>query len=237
MEIFSVSQMIQKEVTVVEDSRLNNYVITIARGFGSGGRTIAGMLGDRLGIPSYEHRILAMASRMTGRDEDEFEEVDERLRGKSLADRLRGLQKRLSPHAELNRFTSDDRLYEAEANIIRELGKSENCIIVGKAADYVLKDQDNVLSVYIEAPRDFCRKMVMDRMNIGPEEADRLITSTDRYRADYYQYYSRGNYWTNPVNYDITLNSERFGLEKCVDMIINALQIKFDGKFHVNIAR
>ena len=101
-------------------------------------------------------------------------------------------------------------------------------MIVGKCADYILKDYDNVVSVYVEAPRAYCLQRVMDRMgDITLEEADELITHTDKYRADYYKYYTGGNYWTNPVNYDITLNNARLGDEKCVQMILQCMRIKF----------
>ena len=206
---------------------MKNYVITIARGFGTGGRQIAGMLADELGIHSYEHRIMTLAANLAGRDECDFEKLDERLDGSYLQNELRRLEKRLLPNPEMRHFKSNDRLYEFEAEIIRRLADTESCIIVGKAADYVLRDRDNVLSVYIEAPRRFTRKMVMKRMNVDGNKADQIITSTDKYRADYYKYYTHGNYWTNPVNYDITLNSERFGLEKCVQVIKETMKIKF----------
>lgn len=67
----------------------------------------------------------------------------------------------------------------------------------------------------------------MDRMQVSAEEADRLIEKTDRYRAEYYKYYTKGNYWTNPVNYDLTLNSEKVGMENCVKVIKNYLNLKF----------
>ena len=206
---------------------MKNYVITIARGFGTGGRQIAGMLADELGIHSYEHRIMTLAANLAGRDECDFEKLDERLDGSYLQNELRRLEKRLLPNPEMRHFKSNDRLYEFEAEIIRRLADTESCIIVGKAADYVLRDRDNVLSVYIEAPRWFTRKMVMKRMNVDGNKADQIITATDKYRADYYKYYTHGNYWTNPVNYDITLNSERFGLEKCVQVIKETMKVKF----------
>lgn len=206
---------------------MKNYVITIARGFGTGGRQIAGMLADELGIHSYEHRIMTLAANLAGRDECDFEKLDERLDGSYLQNELRRLEKRLLPNPEMRHFKSNDRLYEFEAEIIRRLADTESCIIVGKAADYVLRDRDNVLSVYIEAPRRFTRKMVMKRMNVDGNKADQIITATDKYRADYYKYYTHGNYWTNPVNYDITLNSERFGPEKCVQVIKETMKVKF----------
>lgn len=206
---------------------MGTYAITIARGFGSGGREIAGMLADILGIHSYENRILTLAAQYSGRDEYDFVEVDEKLRSGYLKQQLSRLQKRLTPRPQIEKFTSDDRLFQFQEIIIRELARTENCIIVGKCADYVLRDFDNVLSVYIEAPRSFCLQKVMERMNVTEEEAHRLISRTDRYRADYYKYYTGGNYWTNPVNYDLTLNTGRLGYEGCMDIILNALKVKF----------
>lgn len=205
---------------------MGTYAITIARGFGSGGREIAGMLADILGIHSYENRILTLAAQYSGRDEYDFVEVDEKLRSGYLKQQLSRLQKRLTPRPQIEKFTSDDRLFQFQEIIIRELARTENCIIVGKCADYVLRDFDNVLSVYIEAPRSFCLQKVMERMNVTEEEAHRLISRTDKYRADYYKYYTGGNYWTNPVNYDLTLNTGRLGYEGCMDIILNALKVK-----------
>ena len=122
---------------------------------------------------------------------------------------------------------SNDELYEYERKIILDLAGTENCIIVGKAADWILKDNPRVLSVYIEAPRSFCRPRIMEKLGVSAETADISITETDCYRAEYYSYYTGGNYWTNPVNYDITLNTARLGIEGCVEMIINALYTKF----------
>ena len=99
-------------------------------------------------------------------------------------------------------------------------------MIVGKCADDILKDRKNVVSVYIEAPRAYCLQRVMQRMQISEDEANQLITKTDRYRADYYKFYTHGNYWTNPVNYDITLNSARIDEEGCVQLILHCLKLK-----------
>ncbi len=204
----------------------SNYVITIARGFGSGGREIASLLADRLGIHSYENRILTLAAQYSGRDEHDFEEVDERLRGGYVRHQLSKLQKHFDPRPQTERFESDDRLFWFQEKIIQALAQEESCIIVGKCADFILKDYPNVLSVYVEAPRAYCLKKVMDRMGVDEEEAARLITRTDHYRAEYYKYYTGGNYWTNPINYDITLNSARLGQEKCIELILQALRIK-----------
>ncbi|EJF38850.1 cytidylate kinase-like family protein [Clostridium sp. MSTE9] len=206
---------------------MEHIVITIARGFGTGGREIAARLADRLGIHSYANRILTLASQYSGRDEHDFVEVDERLRDGYLRQQLMSLQKRLTPLPHTNPFESDDRLFEFQKKIIQELARTESCVIVGKCADYVLQDFDNVLSVYVEARRVFCVDRVMKTMNVSESEAHSLIAKTDKYRAEYYKYYTGGNYWTNPVNYDMTLNSGRWSIDQCVDLIVQALQIKF----------
>ena len=99
-------------------------------------------------------------------------------------------------------------------------------MIVGKCADYVLRDRENVVSVYIEAPRSFCVQRTMKHMGVTEKVAHATIERTDQYRADYYAYYTRGNYWTNPVNYDMTLNSEKVGIRDCVRLIEQYLLIK-----------
>ena len=90
----------------------------------------------------------------------------------------------------------------------------------------MLKDFDNVLSVYIEAPRSFCLKRVMKRMGVSEPEAHEMIHNTDKYRAEYYRYYTKGNYWTNPVNYDLTLNNGRLGDDRSIEIIKSALRVK-----------
>ena len=121
---------------------------------------------------------------------------------------------------------SDDRLFEYQSQIIRNLADQESCVIVGKCADYVLKGRKNVVSIYIEAPRAFCLERTMQRMKVSADVAAATIENTDKYRADYYKYYTKGNYWTNPVNYDMTLNSEKVGIAGCVKMIEEYLVMK-----------
>ena len=207
---------------------MDNYVITIARGFGSGGKDIGTRLSKELGIPCYERQILTMASEKSGIDESLFVETDEKLRNKYIANFLRKLPTPnvYEPHEK--EFVSDVNLFNIQAEIIRELAKTESCIIIGKCANHILKSYDNVISVYIEAPRAACRKTVMERLDVSEQEANQIIYQTDKYRADYYSYYSGGGYWTDPVAYDITLNSDRIGYDNCVELISNFKDIKMN---------
>ena len=197
----------------------NNYVITIARGFGSGGKEIASAVAKNLNIHCYENRILTLAAEYSGLDRSRFLDADERLKGNRLLNALRDLPRQISPKPEDRGFKSNTQLYHYEAEIIRQLAETESCVIVGKCADFVLKDYDHVYSFYIEAPRAYCLPRIMKKMNVSEAEANRLITKTDKYRAEYYKYYTGGNYWTNPVNYDLTLNSDRVGQQNCIEII------------------
>ena len=209
---------------------MNNYVITIARGFGSGGKSLGMRLADELGISCYENRILSLASKMTGKDTAELIEVDEKLRKgswNSLIRKFAGRSESNEPTAILKKFESDEEIFQAQCEIIRNLDKTESCIIDGKCADFVLKDFDNVISLYVEAPRAYCLKRITKRMNVDEEEAASLIEKTDKYRAEYYKYYTHGNYWTNPVNYDMTFNMDRIGEDRAVELIKDYIEMKF----------
>ena len=206
-----------------------NYVITIARGFGSGGKYIGKELSKRLGIPCYDSKILKIASNAIGINENLFHQVDERLRKNKFIKKLTQASKRDYVVGPTERqFTSDDNLYNIQREIIEKLADTQSCIIIGKCANHILRERDNVISVYIEAPRKDCVESIKNLLGVTDEEAHSMIQKTDKYRADYYEYYTRGEDWTNPVLYDMTLNSARIGRDRCVDLIIDYLNIKFD---------
>ena len=184
-------------------------------------------LAKALGIPCYDRQLIRMASDRSMIDESLFVEVDEKLRGQSIQKFLNRMpsQAVLEPHEK--GFTSDINLFNIVAEVIRTLAKTESCIIIGKCADDILKDYDNVLSLYIEAPRVACVKSIMEKMNVSEKRAHQLIRSTDSYRAKYYSFYSGGKDWTNPTNYDLVLNSDRMGRENCVRLIEDLVKIRF----------
>lgn len=208
---------------------MQNYVITIARGFGSGGKQIGLRLSKKLGIPCYEKQILQMASDYSGINKALFVKSDEKLNGKKIAMKLKKFPKinRLAEPSQKD-FVSDVNLFNIQAEIIKELAKTESCIIIGKCANHILKEYENVISVYVEAPRRACRATIMERLDVTAQEADQMIYQTDKYRADYYSYYTGGGKWTDPVAYDITLNSERLGYDDCAELIAQLKAIKLE---------
>lgn len=206
---------------------MKNYVITIARGFGSGGKDIGNRLSEALGIPVYEKQILEMASEQSGLSVELFKNVDEKLKGSYLRKKLQGYPStNYIVEATEKNFISDINIYNIQASIIRNLANTQSCIIIGKCADVVLKHFNNVVSIYVEAPRDVCVESIIEKMDVTEQEANRMIYHTDKYRAEYYKYYSGGGDWTNPTNYDLTLNTGRISRENCVELIKEYLRIK-----------
>lgn len=206
---------------------MKNYVITIARGFGSGGKEIGTKLGEALGIPCYDRQILTMASDKSGIDESVFVETNEKLRGKYIANYLRRIPFSGVVESWDKDFVSDINVFNIQTEIIESLAKTESCIIIGKCADHILKDYPNVISVYIEASREECVRSIRNKMHVSETRAHQVIQSTDKYRAKYYNYYTGGKNWTNPINYDLTINTGRVERDKAVTLIKEYITIKF----------
>ncbi len=205
---------------------MDNYVIAIGRGFGSGGKAIGVQLAGELGIPCYERQLLDMASEYSGINKKLFAEVDEKLRGSYAIKHLMKIPYTYVVEPRDKEFTSDINLFNIQSEIIRELAKTESFVVIGKCADYVLREQPNVVSVYVEAPEKDCITTVMDRMQVSESRAKELVHKTDKYRADYYKYYTRGKNWKDPLNYDLMLNSSKIGWDNCVKMIKECVKLK-----------
>ena len=183
---------------------MDNFVITIARGFGSGGKQIGLALSKQLGIPCYENQILSMASNYSGINKDLFFQVDEKLRGYHLIKRLmKSANKDDIVEPTDKSFISDVNLYNIQAKIIKELAKQQSCIIIGKCANHLLRDYDNTVSVYIEAPRAFCVKNVIERLGVTEEEAHKMIYQT--------------SYFSRPCNNLRTYEGHKHGSRRVCD--------------------
>lgn len=205
---------------------MQNVVITIARGYGSGGKTIGKMLAEELGVHFYDRELLRLASDDSGIHERLFGEADEKIKKSLFMSGTRVYKGELFP-PESDEFVSNDNLFNYQAKIIKEIAKVHSCVIVGRCADYILKDNDNVAKVFVYAPFESCVQTVMDMYSKTRKEAEKIIISTDKHRGDYYKYYT-GREWDNAKNYDLCLNSADLGFEKCVDMIKGYLKVRFE---------
>lgn len=201
---------------------MSNYVITISRSFGSGGKLIGKALAERLEINYYDRDLIHLASEDSGINVRLFGRVDETGRVSMFKRYGREYGRSIIPPGS-EEFTSNDNLFNIQAKIIRELAEKENCIIVGRCADHVLADHENLLRVSVNAPHAYCVEQVMELYGLTRRDAEREIEKIDRARAQYYRYYT-GRDWNDARNYDICLNSAAIGIEGCVDMIIAYLK-------------
>lgn len=201
------------------------WVITIARQYGSGGRTIGKMLAGELGIHYYDRELMKLASDESGINEALFAKADEKLKNTSLFRIAKNVYGGELIPPDSDDFTSTDNLFNYQAKIIRELAQEESCVIIGRCADYVLKDYDNVLSVFIHAPKEFCIEKAGEVLNMKGRELERYIAKTDKYRAEYYKYHT-GREWTDARNYDLCLDSSKLGYEQCVQEIIAYMKVR-----------
>lgn len=202
---------------------MDKFIITIARGFGSGGRTIGQMLSKKLGVDFYDKDIIKLASEDSGINEELFGQSDEKTKG--------GIGKRsvysgglISPDKKA--FTSEENLFNYTAKVIKRLAEEKSCIIVGRCADYLLRDRRDVVRVFIWADEENCVKNAAEVKGIVErKEALKMISDTDKKRAEYYKAHT-GHNWNDARNYDLCLNSGDLGFEKCVDIIVEYINIK-----------
>ncbi len=201
-------------------------VITIARGYGSGGRTLGMKLAEKLGIPFYDRDLIRMASEESGISEELFGRTDEKLKKRPSLMRIvrKHYKGELLPPRDAD-FTSDENLFNYQAKIIRDLADSESCVIIGRCADYVLEDYDNVIKLYFYAPEKDCIKRVIDMYGGTEAEAIKKIHHHDKYRADYYKYYT-GRDWNDARNYDFCLNTASMSYDKLIDIVLGYINTK-----------
>ncbi len=202
-------------------------VITIARQYGSGGKTVGEMLSERLGFHYYDKELAKLASDESGINETLFVNADEKVKTSKLFNIIKNTHHGELIPPESDEFTSSDNLFNYQAKVIRGLAESgEGCIIIGRCADFILKDYDNVLSVFVHGSHDFCMEQAAKKHSMSEKELERYIAKIDRHRAGYYKYHT-GNEWTDARNYDLCLDSSKLGFERCVEEIIAYMNVRF----------
>lgn len=199
-----------------------NFVITIARGFGSGGRTIGKMLAKRLDINYYDGELIRLASEESGINVELFGKADEQVKTNLFKRYNRSYGYKLIP-PNSSEFSSSDNLFNYQAKIIRGLAEKQDCVIIGRCSDYILQDHPNAIRLLIYADRETCIKNVTELYGVLPKEADDRIEELDRARANYYKYYT-GKNWADPGNYDLCINTTKYGFDKTVEIILSYMR-------------
>lgn len=191
-----------------------NIIITIGRQFGSGGKSVADALGRKLGIPVYDSELITKAAQDSGFSAELFVERDEKRRFFSLSKIF------TNTYSDTEDYMSDNGLFKMQSDTIRRIAEQGSAIIVGRCSDYILRDLDNVVDVFLTSPVEVRAERVAERLGISKEKAEELIEKKDSGRAEYYNYYTFGN-WGHATTYDICLDSSLLGIEGTADFIID----------------
>lgn len=202
---------------------MGRLVITIARGYGSGGRTMGRMLAEELGVKYYDRELLRMASDKSGINESLFGAADEKVKA-SLFRIAKQVYKGETIAPDSDDFVSNDNLFNLQAEVIKELAIEEDCVIIGRCADYVLKDNPNVISLYCYAPLEDCIKREKKRTGADDKEIIKKIHKIDKNRAAYYTYYT-GKEWNDARNYDLCLNTASMSYEELVGVVRTYIEV------------
>ena len=198
----------------------DNVIVTIARQYGSGGREIGERLAEELGFKKYGRELVTMCAKETNMSEKVLEEADERPASSLLYTLVTGSFMSAGAAGSGSGFhvPINDKLFIAQSDIIKRLADSEQCVFVGRCADYVLRERENVIKVFIYGDIENRKKRVAERHGISEVEATELIAKTDKKRASYYNFYTGGK-WGKLENYSLSVNSAVLGIEGTVKLI------------------
>ncbi len=187
------------------DNQLSKHiVITISREYGSGGRYIGRLIADKLGIKFYDKDLVTIVSEKTGLTEEYIENNEQK---RNTLATLGG-----------NELTNTDELFISESQEIIELANKESCVIVGRCADFVLKDRDDVIKIFVYSNMKDKVKRVTEFYGVDKDKAEKEINKINKLRANHYKYYTERD-WKDYSNYDICINSDLLGVERVADMI------------------
>ena len=188
---------------------MEKHIITISREFGSGGRTIGKLVAEHLGIPCYDAELLQKLAAESGFDENYVREAGEYTPGGFLAsaftDRSFGL-------------TNEDLLWKLQYRLIRELAEKEPCVIVGRCADYILREREDCLNVFIHASMAARADRIVRLYGSSEKSPEKRLEEKDKRRRVYYKHYTDGD-WGMSQNYHLSLDSGIIGVQRCVDII------------------
>ena len=182
-------------------------IITISREYGSGGRYIGKLVSEKLGIKLYDKEFVEEIAKSTGLSAEYIKDNEQK---RTVLDNLNN-----GYYAGL---TNADELFIKESELIKEVAEKESCIIVGRCADFILKDKENVIRIFINNSMENKIKRATKFYGMSEEHATKEISRINKLRANHYKYYTENN-WKDPSNYDICINSDSIGIDNAVELI------------------
>ena len=199
----------------------SHLIITIGRQIGAGGLGVAQLLSQEFGLKVYDKELLAAVARESGLDEACFEKRDEKS-SRGVLGALQGFRSMLGMYnrAGTDTVMNEDKLFQIQSEVMRGIAAQEDCIIVGRCADYILRDEPRLMSVFISASLDSRVKRIMAGEHLSEEDARRYVEQGDRKRAAYYNYYTFKK-WGDSSSYDLCIDSSKLedDIDKVVDLI------------------
>jgi len=200
-------------------------IITISRQYGSGGREIGKKLADNLSIPFYDNELIARAVKESGFAAAAFENAERKATNSLLYSIAMGLNAYGSQELGFNHLSLDDRIYLVQSDVIRKVAQEGPCVIVGRCADYILKDMPDVVNIFIWAGLEFRKKRAMELDHLPKDKIEEEIRRIDKRRANYYNYHANEK-WGKAENYHLSLRSDYIGIDNCVECIKNYIEHK-----------
>ncbi len=219
LEVKHLKQANGNSQTLVDDTSTDNklkeqMVITISREYGSGGRYIGRLIADKLGIKFYDKDFVAELAKETGLAEEYIENNEQKRTA------LAGLN-----NGYYVGLDNSDELFIKEAELIKKVANKESCVIIGRCADFILKDKENVIKVFVYANQEDKIKRATEIYGLDKTKAEKEIKRIDKLRANHYKHYTEKN-WSDHSNYDICINSDTLGVESSADLICQIVQEK-----------
>ncbi|MBR4576342.1 MAG: cytidylate kinase-like family protein [Clostridia bacterium] len=203
-----------------------NPIITVGRQYGSGGREVAKKLAEVMNLSFYDKELLAEASRESGICQEVIENYDEKQEKRSFFSMLgTGFQGRTDSLGMYLEMPLNHRIFLAQFDAIRKIADKGSCVIVGRCADYVLRDHPNVLNVFIKASLEERIKRIERLYDPDPMKAEDMIRKADKQRATYYNYYATGT-WGDANNYHLCLDTGVLGVNGAVELIRRAVELR-----------
>ena len=199
-------------------------IVTINRQYGSGGRYIGENLAKAMGVPCYDEKLIDMVAKESGFAQSFVAEKGERMTGSLLFNIASSLSFANNVFSTNNGVTLQDEIYFTQNRIIKELADKGPCVIVGRCADYILREREDCLNVFIFADNESKIERAEKYFNITREEAPAVLKKKDKARANHYKYYTDQE-WGMASNYDLCLNSGLIGIEGCVKAIQQVLEL------------
>lgn len=204
---------------------MKTFVITIGRQPGSGGKEIAELLSKRMNISVYDKTLLEEAARESGIDTTVFENADEQ-ENESFLGGIFSIHGAITDYFHSDSIMDKDKLFELQSETIQSLADRESCVIVGRCAEYVLREHPAKLSIFITADTEDRINRIMKSEGVEREKAIEYIEKSDKRRRSYHDYYAT-NHWGDASSYDLCINSSRMGLEGTAEFILNFIKNHF----------